>query len=206
MYSLYTVWINYELWNFEVGGSQSRSLIILETMKPWVSHASLTMAEPRSWSQFLQVMCLDETCIVNEWYFNPWEMNPTQMGFLQLCCPQTAAILSLWFDLILKQSFYVNLSIFWNCQFFTPEKVEEEGVLEKVGHDAVVVHIHLGMSGSFRMYKFPGNHFWCALLGWLVHKLLDQVMAIKGYGYRKQFANYYRKGSYLTCNRGLDCH
>lgn len=42
-------------------------------------------------------------------------------------------------------------------QFFTPEKVEEEGVLEKVGDDAVVVHIHLGMSGSFRTYKFPGK-------------------------------------------------
>lgn len=40
--------------------------------------------------------------------------------------------------------------------FFTPERVEEEGVLEKVGDDAVVVHIHLGMSGSFRLYPFPG--------------------------------------------------
>lgn len=40
--------------------------------------------------------------------------------------------------------------------FFTPEKVEEEGVLEKVGDDAVVVHIHMGMSGSFRLYQSPG--------------------------------------------------
>lgn len=30
-------------------------------------------------------------------------------------------------------------------------------MLEKVGDDAVVVHIHLGMSGSFRLYPFPGT-------------------------------------------------
>ncbi|KAG0563892.1 hypothetical protein KC19_8G067800 [Ceratodon purpureus] len=48
--------------------------------------------------------------------------------------------------------------------FFTRERVGEIGVLEKVGDDAssgpleeaVVVHMHLGMSGSFRTYKFPG--------------------------------------------------
>ncbi|CAM6041837.1 unnamed protein product [Sphagnum compactum] len=40
--------------------------------------------------------------------------------------------------------------------FFTPKKVEEEGVLEKLGLDAVVVHIHFGMSGSFRTFPYPG--------------------------------------------------
>ncbi|CAM6000058.1 unnamed protein product [Sphagnum balticum] len=41
--------------------------------------------------------------------------------------------------------------------FFTPKKVkEEEDVLEKLGLDAVVVHIHFGMSGSFRTFPYPG--------------------------------------------------
>lgn len=30
-------------------------------------------------------------------------------------------------------------------------------MLEKVGDDAVVVHIHMGMSGSFRLYQSPGT-------------------------------------------------
>jgi hypothetical protein len=30
-------------------------------------------------------------------------------------------------------------------------------VLEKLGLDAVVVHIHFGMSGSFRTFPYPGK-------------------------------------------------
>ncbi len=30
-------------------------------------------------------------------------------------------------------------------------------MLEKLGLDAVVVHIHFGMSGSFRTFPYPGK-------------------------------------------------
>ena len=46
---------------------------------------------------------------------------------------------------------------FLDRQFFTPKKVKEEGVLEKLGDGTVVVHIHFGMSGSFQTYNFPGD-------------------------------------------------
>jgi hypothetical protein len=46
---------------------------------------------------------------------------------------------------------------FLDRQFFTPKKVKEEGVLEKLGDGTVVVHIHFGMSGSFQTYNFPGE-------------------------------------------------
>lgn len=36
------------------------------------------------------------------------------------------------------------------------EKVEEEGVLEKVGDDVVVVYIYMGMLGFFCLYQFLG--------------------------------------------------
>jgi len=40
--------------------------------------------------------------------------------------------------------------------FFTPKKLEEEGLLEKLGSDAVVVHIHFGMAGTFHTFPYPG--------------------------------------------------
>ncbi|CAK9210417.1 unnamed protein product [Sphagnum troendelagicum] len=40
--------------------------------------------------------------------------------------------------------------------FFTPKKLEEEGLLEKLGPDAVVVHIHFGMAGTFHTFPYPG--------------------------------------------------
>ncbi|CAM6006417.1 unnamed protein product [Sphagnum balticum] len=50
--------------------------------------------------------------------------------------------------------------------FFTPKKVkEEEGVLEKLGLDAVVVHIHFGMSGSFRTFPYPATGSYKAAVG-----------------------------------------
>ncbi|KAH8935917.1 hypothetical protein BDL97_17G055900 [Sphagnum fallax] len=39
--------------------------------------------------------------------------------------------------------------------FFTPKKLEE-GLLEKLGPDAVVVHIHFGMAGTFHTFPYPG--------------------------------------------------
>jgi hypothetical protein len=49
-------------------------------------------------------------------------------------------------------------------QFFTPKKLEEEGLLEKLGPDAVVVHIHFGMAGTFHTFPYPGDKFRSLLL------------------------------------------
>jgi hypothetical protein len=36
--------------------------------------------------------------------------------------------------------------------------------LEKLGPDAVVVHIHFGMAGTFHTFPYPGNKFHSLLL------------------------------------------
>ncbi|KAG6549538.1 hypothetical protein Mapa_008919 [Marchantia paleacea] len=43
-----------------------------------------------------------------------------------------------------------------NIFYFFTNHLLENAVLEKLPEDVIVVHIHFGMSGSFRTFKFPG--------------------------------------------------